>query len=101
MSSNHVTCFVCGHLTLEERCDWEICPVCGWEDDVLVVDGEDITSPANKGMSVSDAQANFILFGASMERRRERCRKPNSDEPLDPDWSPLAEAVSKAEESRE
>lgn len=27
------TCPACGYLTLSERCCWEICPICFWEDD--------------------------------------------------------------------
>ena len=27
------TCPACGYLTLEERCSWEICLLCFWEDD--------------------------------------------------------------------
>lgn len=88
-----VTCFVSGHKTLKDRCDWEICPVCCWEDDTLVVGGKDVNSPANKGMMLSQAQANFILFGASTENRKLRCRSPQLDEPLDREWKPLDEAI--------
>ena len=27
------TCPSCGYLTLSERCSWQICPICFWEDD--------------------------------------------------------------------
>jgi hypothetical protein len=27
------TCPCCGYATLEERCSWEICSICFWEDD--------------------------------------------------------------------
>jgi hypothetical protein len=101
MNIQPVTCFVCGHKTLEERCDWEICPVCGWEDDALVVDGKDTSSPANKGMNLSEAQANYILFGASAERRKERVRPPEEREPLDPAWKPLAEALAIVERRKQ
>lgn len=92
-----ITCFVCGHKTLEERCDWEICPVCGWEDDTLLIDGVDQRSPANKGKTISEAQANFMVFGASTEQRIDRCRPPKPDEPLDPTWKPLDEAIQLAQ----
>lgn len=84
------TCFVCGYKTLEERCDWEICPVCGWEDDVLVVNDVDKRSSANKGMLVSEAQLNFIRFGASSESRKDRVRAPIAEEKKDPEWQPLS-----------
>ena len=93
--NRRVTCFVCGYMTLDERCDWDICPVCYWEDDVLVIDEQDTSSPANKGMMVSEAQANFALFGASTESRKDHCRTPKSDELLDPKWRLLVEAIQR------
>lgn len=95
-----VTCFICGHRTLDERCDWDICPVCLWEDDVLVTDNEDVKSPANKGMLVSEAQANFMMYGASTKERQGRARVAGPDEPFDPDWKPLPEALSKVDVHR-
>lgn len=94
MENEKVTCFICGHRTLDERCDWDICPVCFWEDDVMLTpDDVDKTSPANKGMAVSEAQANFMLLGASSETRRTNVRPPQADEPLDENWKPLEKAV--------
>src|SRR6516165_5854055 len=56
------TCPCCGHKTLDSFHDWDVCPICCWEDDMLAdVDGK---SPANRGMLLSVAQANFILLGA-------------------------------------
>ncbi len=64
---------------------------------MLVVDREgnheDSSSSANKGMMVSEAQANFMAYGASMEKRKDRCRPPRPNEPLDPEWKPLDEAI--------
>ena len=61
-------CVVCGYRTLESEHNWDICPICFWEDDV--VGGIDTTSSANEGMWISEAQANFIKFGAVSERLR-------------------------------
>jgi len=48
----------CGYKTLETRYDWGICPVCFWEDDVVCDPGCD-PSQANRGLRLSEAQANF------------------------------------------
>lgn len=85
-------CVVCGHRTLEERGDWEICPVCFWEDDVLV-EGVDKSSPANGGMMVSTAQANFVRYGAISPDLVGKTRPPHVGEEKDPGWKPLPEAI--------
>jgi hypothetical protein len=91
MMKGKVTCFVCGHRTLEERCDWEICPVCFWEDDVLV-STTDRSSPANHGMMVSEAQANYMQYGAVSREFIANVRSPRPDEELDEGWAPLPES---------
>lgn len=96
----NITCFVCGHITLGERCDWEICPVCFWEDDVLV-SSQDESSSANSGMKVSEAQANYILYRACDESSKEHVRPPKENEPLDPAWMPLKEALALVEQRKQ
>lgn len=51
-------CDCCGYLTMETRGDYDICPVCYWEDDGWHEEGG-----ANY-VSLAEAQANFQLFGA-------------------------------------
>jgi hypothetical protein len=86
------TCFICGFRTLDERCDWEICPVCFWEDDVLATT-EDRASSANRGMMVSTAQANFIRYGAVLPELVSKVRPPSSGEEKDPGWKPFPRAL--------
>lgn len=94
------TCFVCGYKTLDTRCDWDICPICFWEDDILVQsDDDDRNSPAN-GMTVSQAQANFICMGAVDTKSIENVRKPNDDDELDSDWKPMKKAVELANDGK-
>ena len=96
MSNQKFTCFTCGHQTLDARCDWDICPVCLWEDDILVQsDEDDRKSPANS-MTVSEAQANYMRFGACSEAMAKSVREPSLDEPLDSNWKPLAKALELA-----
>jgi Cysteine-rich CPCC len=74
--------------------DWDICPVCFWEDDVVLGDRDSIASPANRGMSVAEAQANFILHGVVDPKLAGYVRAPTADEARDPSWRPLEKAVA-------
>ena len=92
-------CPICGHLTIDARYDWDICPICFWEDDTLVDGDKDATSSANGGMLVSEAQTNYILYGYSHPKHKGHVRPPQQDEPKDPNWTPLAktrETVARA-----
>jgi hypothetical protein len=84
-------CPACGYCTLPDRYDWDICPVCFWEDDVLETNN-DPSSPANHGMLLSDAQANFLLYGAVTLDMKKHVRPPTPDEGRDPNWKPLPRA---------
>ena len=63
-------CPCCRKLTLTELANYEICPVCFWEDD-----GQDdpradeVWGGPNEIMSLTEARANYIAFGASSQRR--------------------------------
>lgn len=82
------TCFICGYRTLDERCGWEICPICFWEDDVLVQGDEDRSSGANH-MTVVEAQANYSRISAISPEYLDKVRPPRENEQRDPDWKPL------------
>ena len=94
------TCFICGHKTLDSRCDWDICPVCFWEDDTYVHENKDESSPANGGLRVSEAQANYVVFGCCSRDCLPHVRSPSLDETLDPEWHPLPSAVFLAHQMR-
>lgn len=56
-------CPCCDYFTLDARHDWDVCPVCFWEDDVLE-DAPFNPSPANAGLTLAAARENFRLIGA-------------------------------------
>ncbi|WP_334748438.1 CPCC family cysteine-rich protein [Phytobacter diazotrophicus] len=45
--NKHSTCLCCGKRTLEERGSYEICAVCGWEDDPVQSADPDFAGGAN------------------------------------------------------
>jgi hypothetical protein len=79
-------CSCCGYHTLSSalRGTFEICPVCGWEDDI--VDELDYVGGAN-GMSLREARNNFQSFGACDLSRIGAVRPPALEESRDSNWS--------------
>lgn len=61
---NAVQCPCCDFYTLSEVGDWEICPICYWEDDGFRQAEVDVPSGANHGLTLRQARANFIGLGA-------------------------------------
>ncbi|MBC2320049.1 CPCC family cysteine-rich protein [Listeria booriae] len=57
-------CFCCHYLTIKERGNYEICAVCGWEDDGS--NNKEIYSNANH-MTLSEGQFNFQKKHHSMK----------------------------------
>jgi Cysteine-rich CPCC len=57
-------CLCCGSATLTEvpPGTFEICSVCGWEDDQVQASNPDYRGGANL-VSLNEARANFLKFG--------------------------------------
>ena len=74
-------CSCCGYLTMgsEDTGSFDICPVCGWEDDNVQADNPDRRGGAN-GMSLNEAKTNFSEFGAISQMFAKRVRKPRPEE---------------------
>jgi hypothetical protein len=76
-------CDCCGHRTLLNPGYYEICVVCGWEDDRVDNNrrrgGPDARSGPN-GISLSEARANFARLGAAKERSLPFVRSPRPEE---------------------
>jgi hypothetical protein len=74
-------CPCCGYLTLEEpqRDNYEICPVCFWEDDPVQLRDADYEGGANVP-SLNEARRTFAAIGVSEERFRRNVRPPRPDE---------------------
>jgi len=91
-------CPCCGCLTLDERGEYDICPVCFWEDDAYIVidsggikgirvNGDitdegllDIPSGANDGLTLREGRENYRKFGACEKSMKKHVRPPRKDE---------------------
>ncbi|MDW8801353.1 CPCC family cysteine-rich protein [Clostridium sp. A1-XYC3] len=84
------TCPCCGYKTLSEEPPgtYDICTICFWEDDKLQFENPDYDKGAN-GVSLRQAQKNFIEFGASDKKVLKYVRKPNKNSVKDENWKPL------------
>ena len=67
-----------------ERGNFQNCPVCGWEDDYVA--RADPHARLN-GMTLIEAQENYLRVGACDERLVDSVRAPRADEfPPDAAW---------------
>lgn len=91
-------CLCCGYRTLDSRGDYDICPVCFWEDDRYIdFDGKNLStlyhkknptveelmdkpSGANHGLTLRQGKDNYLSFGACEKSILEHVRDPHDDE---------------------
>lgn len=52
-------CPCCGQSTIEESGNYEICPVCGWEDDSVQADDPEFSGGANI-LSLKEVRKLFL-----------------------------------------
>lgn len=67
---NLLECLCCGYKTIEERGEYDICPVCFWEDDGTN-ELEKYSHPNH--MTLGDAQLNFRRFGSMYKDESRSC----------------------------
>lgn len=59
-------CPCCDYVSLPERNNYLICPICFWEDDGIDIDRLDVQSGPNH-MTLREGRANFQQIGACNE----------------------------------
>jgi hypothetical protein len=87
-------CDCCGHLTLDapgDRSD-QLCPVCFWEH----TDPNHDHWNGSNAVTLSEAQRNFVAFGAAEEEHVDVVRPPRLAEPRDPDFLPWEQAKQRS-----
>lgn len=93
-------CPCCGHLVFDFQPGFhQICPVCGWEDDLTQLRFPLMPGSSN-GVSLQDAQQNYQDYGASERRNLGTTRSPVEGEKVEEGWRPLDPAVDNVEHPR-
>ena len=74
-------CPCCGFLTMTGpiRDTFDICPICGWEDDDVQYNDPDFSGGANKE-SLNQARENYGKFGAKNKRSLSGVRSSSPNE---------------------
>ena len=57
-------CPCCDYISLPERGNYLICPICFWEDDGQDVGELDLSSGPNHGITLREGRHNFREFGS-------------------------------------
>lgn len=81
-------CPCCGHHTLTGRGDYDLCPVCFWEDDPDQLRWPDSADGVN-GKSLIESQQTYLRLGAMDEVFVSKVRPARSSEPIDDGWRPV------------
>jgi len=79
-SPKRTPCPCCTYLTMWEDspCSFDICPVCGWEDDLLQSKDPSLRGGAN-ALSLDEARKNFQLTGMA-DPNFTKVRPPKAEE---------------------
>lgn len=72
-----IPCPCCGYKTVEKN--YDICPVCFWENDKTQTKDIDFDGGANE-VSLRAARENYMLFGAYLGKYKSKVRAPYEDE---------------------
>jgi Cysteine-rich CPCC len=97
MAEPRYTCPCCGFRTLSRGPgDYDLCPVCFWEDDGM--HGDDAASRQGpNGMALAEGQRLYRRYGASALHCLSKARPPAVNEPRDPDWQPQPRPANEVE----
>lgn len=93
-------CPCCGYKTLPGRGDYDICPVCWWEDE----GAEPWEYSGLNGQTLVEAQQGFLAQRRPYRLRPGKVRAPKKHEARDPDWRPLeltADLMARVERTNE
>jgi hypothetical protein len=90
-------CPCCGHRVFDyEPGHHEVCPICGWEDDLTQLRFPLMPGSSNT-VSLQDAQRNYVDYGASERRSLGRIRLPVDGEEVEHGWRPVDPATDNVE----
>lgn len=78
-------CPCCGYLTMRDLGGSQICPICGWEDDLVQLRWVDWGGGANRP-SLIEGQRNYERDGWCEETMVDHVRRPRPDDVRDAGW---------------
>jgi hypothetical protein len=82
--TNKCTCPCCGYKTISSDGDYDICPICFWEDDPF--QKENVYDLGANNIPLIEAQKNYLKFGVSEKQFIDNVRKPNKQDKREPNW---------------
>lgn len=85
-----VYCPCCGYNTLTAVGNYEVCPICFWED---VPTDDIIMRITSNHVTLLQAQRNFLATGACEADYVNLTRPPTATEQRQPDWRPLEQRL--------
>jgi hypothetical protein len=91
-------CPCCGYRTLPGRGDYDLCPVCCWEDEGL--EPWELSGP--NGQTLVHAQHEYLSDERPYRQREGKVRAPRKNEARNPDWQPIErtpELVARADQA--
>ena len=86
--TDRVPCPCCGYRTLPDRDDYELCPVCFWEDDPTESRAPGFSGGANS-VDILTAQQTYLRIGAMHTAFVDKVRPPRPDEARAAEWRPF------------
>ena len=87
MTAPRYTCPCCGFRTLTGPGNYDLCPVCFWEDDGMH-DNDAASVEGPNGITLAEGQRLYQRYGSSALHCLSKARPPATEEPRDPDWQP-------------
>jgi hypothetical protein len=84
-ASDLLPCPCCGHRTLPELGQYELCPVCFWEDDPNQSSHAESANGAN-GKSLLESQQTYLSIGAMDKKFLKQERPARLSETIDDGW---------------
>jgi hypothetical protein len=80
-------CPVCGYLTFAEPPgSYDVCEVCGWEDDALQLEFATSLAGGANSMTLAEAQQAFVRAAERQARKHPGTQVPRE---RDPGWRPI------------
>ena len=83
-------CPCCGYYTLTGAANYEVCPICFWED---IPQSDLYARSTSNRITLRKAQQNFADIGACEAEYGELVRQPTADDARIPNWRPMEQRL--------